>query len=173
MSLYEKCYMPVVKRIHDGFVVANNIRYGNSVGVVINRSLLVQSFGEQPIALDAIKKVELRKCKNLTYNIFLLVSVFPLAYLLFNYKLSLLKGIFLVVHIIVILLFAVFLNKTNYRLIIIQHNAENKVFSLSKHKKEDAQILADITNNLIERQKQGNLENMNNQLKNPSQSIVP
>lgn len=164
--------MPIVKKIHDGFVVANNIHYGNSVGVIINRSLLVQSFGEQPIALAAIKKVELRKRKNLTYNVFLLVAIFPLAYLLFNYKLSLLKEIFLGVHIIAVLLLAIFLNKTNYRLIIVQHNAENKVFSLSKHKKEDAQILADITNNLIERLKNGSLADRNGQLKHPSQNIV-
>jgi hypothetical protein len=164
--------MPVVKKIHDGFVVANNIHYGNSVGVIINQSLLVQSFDEQPIALDAIHEVELHKHKNLSYNVFFLVAVFPLAYLLFNYKLSFLKEIFLAVHIIVVLLLAIFLNKTKYRLIIVHNNAEKKVFSLHKNKKEEAKQLADITNNFIQRLKLGDGADVNEQLNFSRKGIV-
>ena len=137
------------KKIQDAFAVAHNIEFANSVGVIINKRLLIHSFGEQLIAINAIKKIELQKNISFIYNILFILITFPLAYMIYHYKLGLFQEIILCVHILLFIGMACVMRKTSYRLIILMHDGEHKIFSLHKKKKKDAKTLVALISNRI------------------------
>lgn len=132
---------------------ASKIQIINSIGAIIDNSLLLHSPNRLLIEIESIQKAVVYKKRNFLFNLFFIGCTVPLFYALYKNSFTRLEVLLMSIIIVILLGFGFFIKSSRYTLFIKKFDLDFIELEISLYCKEDAKKIASMVNRKIRHMK--------------------
>lgn len=122
------------------------IHYINSIGAIIDNSLMLHTHSKSLIEIDEIRRIEIYKTRSLVYNALFVLCSIPLFYSFLLHEFTIFEKLLNCVLISVLLGMAIIVDNSNYVILIRKFDLNFIEIKVNKNSKEDAKKIAKIIN---------------------------
>lgn len=134
-------------------ITARNIDHINSVGAIIDNSVLIHNYGGSLISIATIRKLEIHKTTGMQYNLISFLCAVLLVYIMYSVDFTLLEKLFIGTFTMLLLGLAIFFKKSKYTLLIKKIDTECIALPVNKHQKDAAKRIVRLVNKKIKQLK--------------------